>query len=48
MKDVLKCDLDIARIFTHFGRVVASKRAKELEISNEYTVGVLRVVDGKL
>jgi hypothetical protein len=48
MKHVLKCDLDIARFFTHFGRVIASKRAKELEISNEYTVGVHRVVDGKL
>jgi zinc finger SWIM domain-containing protein 3 len=31
MKDVLKCDLDIARFFTHFERVVASKRAKELD-----------------
>jgi predicted component of viral defense system (DUF524 family) len=97
MKDVLKCDLDIARFFTHFERVVASKRAKELdakyisrkkspriqmkppmlmqasnmyiacifkafqaeyerslaayarpvETSNEYTVGVVRIVDGK-
>jgi hypothetical protein len=32
MKDVLKCDLGIARFFTHFERVVASKRAKELDI----------------
>jgi zinc finger SWIM domain-containing protein 3 len=31
MKDVLKCDLDIAKFFTHFERVVASKRAKELD-----------------
>lgn len=31
MKDVLKCDLDIARFFTHFERVVASKRDKELD-----------------
>jgi hypothetical protein len=97
MKDVLKCDLDIARFFTYFERLVASKRAKELdaeynsrkklpriqmktpmliqasnmytacifevfqaeferslaayarpmETSNEYTVGVVRIVDGK-
>jgi hypothetical protein len=32
MKDVLKCDLDITRFFTHFERVVASKRAKELDV----------------
>jgi hypothetical protein len=31
MKDVLKCDLDIARFFTHFERVIESKRAKELD-----------------
>jgi hypothetical protein len=31
VKDVLKCDLDIARFFTHFERVIESKRAKELD-----------------
>jgi hypothetical protein len=32
MKDCLKCYLNIARFFTHFERVVASKRAKGLDV----------------